>query len=176
MSKAGIYMESIRYAVKEDIPFIMSLMDEASTTSAQADWYVTDDEDFVTRHIDREGYTLIYADNEDEAGFLIVRHPIEAGDNLGQYLEHVKPQDVAHMESAAVRPNHRGKGIQGKLLLAAERIEKSRGTKYLMATVHPDNCYSLGNLERSGYRCVVETNKYGGLRRKVMCKEIGARE
>lgn len=189
-------MEQIRFAVESDIPHIMSLMSGAAGVGTPDDWYVTDDEDFVRRHLGgemqvqdfqthnvSEGYTLKCMVDGELAAFLIVRHPGEAEDNLGLELLHTPTEKVqkwqqellhriAHMESAAVHPAHRGKGLQGKLLAKAEEIEVSRGTGYLMATVHPDNIYSLRNLEAAGYRCIRETEKYGGLRRKVMCKEL----
>lgn len=188
-------MQQILYATEADTSDIMSLMNGAVSAPAQRDWYVTDDEDFVRRHTGGEGYTLKYIIGGELAAFLIVRHPGEAEDNLGLELLHISAESaqmcatenssvkvkatmqeflhsVAHMESAAVHPAHRGKGLQGKLLQKAEEIEVSRGTRFLMATVHPDNVYSLRNLEATGYKCVLETEKYGGLRRKVLCKEL----
>lgn len=201
-------MEQILYASMTDIPNILALMNRSTGTETPSDWYVKDDEDFVRRHIGgemqakdsqshnaSEGYSLKYIVDGEFAAFLIVRHPGEAEDNLGQYLSEncadrqtasgnvqtcgesdltVLLSRVAHMESAAVHPAHRGKGLQGKLLARAEEIEIARGTKFLMATVHPDNIYSLRNLEAAGYQCILETAKYGGLRRKVMCKVLYA--
>lgn len=208
-------MEQILYAIEEDIPVIISLMNGAVCDAAQKDWYVTDDEEFVRRHVGDgqaeqdvlggkvgpEGYTLKYVINGEIAAFLLVRHPGEADDNLGRNLSNcsevfVRGESVAedtetktarivqengelavlslvtHMESAAVHPAYRGKSLQGKLLQAAEHIERERGARFLMATVHPDNVYSLRNLEKEGYQCILETEKYGGLRRKVLCKEL----
>lgn len=188
-------MQQISFATAEDVLCIMALMNVAVSAATPKDWYVTDDEDFVRRHIDGEGYTLKYIIDGELAAFLIVRHPGEAEDNLGRELLNISAESVhmcatenlsvttkatmqeflhrvAHMESAAVHPNYRGKGLQGKLLQRAEEIEASRGTRFLMATVHPDNVYSLRNLEIAGYKCILETEKYGGLRRKVLCKEL----
>lgn len=189
-------MEQIVFATEADIPAILEIMNSAvEKDTARQDWYVTDDEAFVRRHITDEGYTLKYIIDNETVAFLVVRHPGEAEDNLGRYLPEVGqrrglsakkchraagiPENitdlscVAHMESAAVHLAHRGKGLQGKLLQYAAEIEQNRGTRFLMATVHPDNIYSLGNLERAGYKCILETEKYGGLRRKVMCRELG---
>ena len=210
-------MEQILFAIEEDIPIILSLMNGAVRDDIQKDWYVTDDEDFVRRHIggqemqevsggnkksvDAEGYTLKYVIDGEMAAFLLVRHPGEAEDNLGRNLfkgsEVLRLRDsvaedaeakvaqvvretgeaadffcISHMESAAVHPDYRGRGLQGKLLQEAERIERQRGTRFLMATVHPDNVYSLRNLEAAGFQCIQETRKYGGLRRKVLCKRL----
>lgn len=181
-------MGQIVYATMEDIAEIKALMDSAVTDFARKDWYVTDDEAFISRHIGGEqptmpreqgvkpeGYILKCIVDGKMAAFLIVRHPGDAEDNLGVYLpesEQVNLQLISHMESAAVHPAYRGQGLQGKLLQEAEEIERTRGTKYLMATVHPENIYSLRNLEKEGYKCILETKKYGGLRRKVLCKEL----
>lgn len=221
-------MEQIAFATIEDISEIKALMDGAVSASAQKDWYVVDDTDFIQRHIGGEknleasfqckealepegiskevsgagsvsetveGYTLKYVRNGCLWAFLIVRHPGAAEDNLGYCLsekeleqaalevfslEHENHEKmshqalhlIAHMESAAVHPACRGMGLQGKLLRRAEEIERSCGTKFLMATVHPDNRYSLYNLQSAGYECLLETEKYGGLRRKVLCKRL----
>lgn len=189
-------MQQIVFATQEDVPEMLALMNGATGAETPDDWYVTDDEEFVRRHIGGEmqaqdyrghhapeGYTLKYIIDGELAAFLIVRYPGEAADNLGLELLNIPIEvvaegqellyHVAHMESAAVHPAHRGKGLQGKLLAKAEEIEVFRGTGYLMATVHPDNIYSLRNLEAAGYLCIRETEKYGGLRRKVMCKVLG---
>ena len=168
-------MKCITYAVPKDISEILFVMEEGFVSTKNKDWYVTDDREFIERHIETEGYILKYMLDNKIAGFLIVRHPKGAEDNLGRYLADC-PEDtllkVAHMESAAVLPEFRGQKIQRKLLARAEEIERKRDTHYLMATVHPDNVYSAGNLEQAGFECLLETEKYSGLRRKVMCKKL----
>ena len=79
---------------------------------------------------------------------------------------------VAHIESVAVLPSFRGYKLQKELLETAENIEKGKDTKYLMATVHPDNVYSVRNFRDEGFTCLLETMKYGGLRRNILWKEI----
>jgi len=172
-------MQNIRLATREDVKEIKKIMDKAMENLSDKDWYAPDDEAFLERHIDEEGYTLKYViENENIcriAGFLVVRHPKLAEDNLGRYLagwDEELLMLVAHMESAAVLPKFRGQRIQQKLLAYAEEIEKKHGMKYLMGTVHPENVYSLRNLEREGYVCLLETKKYGGLRRKIVEKEL----
>lgn len=168
-------MESITLAVKEDVDEIQAVMKTAFASISRKDWYVVDDRSFVERHIMEEGYILKYTLEGRIAGFLMVRYPGTAEDNLGRYLPEWTEEmlyQVAHMESAAVLPEFRGRKIQKKLLLAAENRERERGTGYLMGTVHPDNCYSADNLEQAGYKCLLETEKYGGLKRKVVCKKI----
>ena len=159
-------------ADKKDIQKIKCIMDAGFASVQDKTWYVTDDVAFLERHIEAEGYILNYMSDETIAGFLIVRYPGMAEDNLGRYLDNVELTRVTHMESASVLPEFRGQKIQKKLLQRAEELERERGTKYLMCTVHPDNIYSRRNLEQLGYFCLTETEKYGGLKRKIMYKEI----
>lgn len=168
-------MEQIIHAIQSDIEEIEYIMRTAWDTTENKDWYVTDDSTFLERHIEEEGYILKYTSGEAIAGFLVVRHPGLAEDNLGRYLPdwtEKKSEQVAHMESAAVLPEFRGQKIQQKLLLSAEEQERKSGINYLMATVHPDNLYSRRNLEQLGYMEVTEVEKYGGLRRKILCKKL----
>ena len=98
-----------------------------------------------------------------------------AEDNLGRTLENWSEgllTKVSHMESAAVLPEFRGQKIQKKLLEEAEKIERKQGMQYLMCTVHPENRYSVENLEQLGYMVLLETEKYGGLRRKIVYKKL----
>lgn len=164
------FMNQILKATKKDIPEIKHIMDTGLASVQDKTWYVVDDVEFLERHVEEEGYILKYMAEDVIAGFLVVRHPGMAEDNLGRYLQ--KEDKVTHMESAAVLPKFRGQKIQKKLLQKAEELEKERGTKYLMCTVHPDNIYSAGNLEQLGYGCLLEVEKYGGLKRKIMYKEM----
>jgi ribosomal protein S18 acetylase RimI-like enzyme len=79
---------------------------------------------------------------------------------------------VAHMDSVVILPQYRGYKLQYRLMEAAEDV-LCRETEYSiwMATVHPDNKYSLGNVQAHGYEIVAEAMKYGGYPRYVLKKE-----
>ena len=96
----------IRYAEQADVPEIMKIMTTASRLVEDAKWYSMDDESYVRRHIDQEGFVLKALIDKKTAGFLLVRYPKDAKDNLGEYLNLTKQESlmVAHMESAAVLP------------------------------------------------------------------------
>lgn len=168
-------MKQIEYAVKEDIIELKAVMEEAVAALLQKDWYVSDDIDFLERHIKDEGYILKCVVEEKIVAFLIVRYPKLEEDNLGRYLPNMTEEDlltVAHMESVAVLPKFRGYQLQKQLLEMAEKIENDRNTIYLMATVHPENVYSKRNFEQQGYSCLLETQKYSGLRRSILLKKV----
>lgn len=168
-------MQEILYATKKDILTLKNIMDEVVATLSQKDWYVPDDIPFLERHLNEEGYILKCVIEGKIVAFLIVRYPMFSEDNLGYYLSNPTKEEltkVAHIESIAVLPQFRGYRLQKQLLEQAEQIEKKRDTKYLMATVHPDNIYSGKNFKEQGYVCLLETKKYGGLKRNILLKQI----
>lgn len=167
-------MENIAYATEADVFEIKDMMDKALAT-AEPGWYVADDMDFIRRHIKKEGYTLKYVIEGKTAAFLIVRRPGLSQDNLGYCfgtISEEKLNNIRHMESVVVAEDYQGRGLHRKLLQKAEFIEKAQKTECLMATVHPDNIFSLRNFAQEGYECLLETEKYGGLKRKVLFKSI----
>ncbi len=168
-------MLKIEYATKTDCMELKAVMEQAVAVLPQKDWYVADDIDFLERHIEEEGYILKCIVEQKIVAFLVVRYPRLEEDNLGYYLPDITKEQllrVAHMESIAVLQTFRGHKMQKQLLEMAEQIEESKATTYLMATVHPDNIYSKRNFEQQGYSCLLETKKYGGLKRCILLKKV----
>lgn len=162
---------------------MMRLMKEAYDSVPDPDWFAADEEDVVRRHIADEGFILLaeciseekeQLPNAEAAGFLIVRLPGDAEDNLGRYLElsQQEQKTVAHLESAVVSSGFQGRKLQYRLFFEAEKALEGSQYKYLMATVHPDNIYSLTNMKKLGCEKVAEDIKYGGKPRLVMRKDI----
>ena len=52
------------------------------------------------------------------------------------------------MDTAAVAPLYRGHHLQDRMMEVCEEEMKKRGMRYLLATVHPDNPYSLSNVQK----------------------------
>lgn len=162
----------IKKAGYQDIGAITHLNKEASKYLEDPSWFCMDEPDFITRHIDREGFILKASDNQTLAGFLIVRFPNQSEDNLGGYLNLTKEQMIhaAHMETVVISKDYQGKKLQLKLMEAAEEILKETPYQYFFATVHPDNQYSLNNFIRLNYSIITTVKKYGGLDRHILYK------
>lgn len=170
-----------RMAGIEDVPVIDDMNRQAKAGVPDPDWFEAEDMEFMRRHISEEGFTILAQPADDRtktAAFLVVRFPGKAEDNLGEYLElsDEEMQKVAHLEIAVVSPEFRGNSLQYKLLAEAQRILEhewnEREIRYLMATVHPENVYSLRNIERLGMKIAADVIKYGGKRRFVMWKNL----
>lgn len=162
----------IKKADYHDMDAITRLNTEANKYLEDPSWFCMDEPDFITRHIGGEGFILKASDNQILAGFLIVRFPNQAEDNLGIYLNLTKEQmrQVAHMETVVISKDYQGNKLQLKLMKAAEEILKDTAYQYFFATVHPDNQYSLNNFIRLNYRIVTTVKKYGGLDRHILYK------
>ncbi len=159
-----------------DIPALLELMSRVYEEMEHKEWYAADGEEFLKAHVSREGFLLKAADESSGAlaGFLAVRIPGEAEDNLGRCLGYDRSllARTAHMESAAVDARFRGWGLQGRLMEEAEAILAKRGFCRLLGTVHPDNRYSRNHFLRLGYHPVLRSEKYGGLMRDIMEKRL----
>lgn len=162
----------IRQATQEDVPGIMDIMAEAAADQEHPDWFVSDDEAYVRKHISEHGYTIVARTVDGQtAGFFIVKYP-EGEDNLGHYLDMEEEAlgQVVVIDSTVVCSDYRGAGLQGRMLQAAEaRIDKEK-FHYLMCTIHPDNQFSRQNMESQGYEVKKITKCYGGLDRCILVK------
>lgn len=164
----------IEYATIEDLPVIMSIMHKALELVEDKSWYAVDSEEFVSKCIEGQGFTLKAMVDDNVAGFLTVRYPWKDEDNLGDYiaLSDEEKMYVAHMESAAVLPEYRGLRIQNQLMAKGFELLKETEYKYVMGTAHPDNVFSVNNFYKLGYEIVADVKKYGGLRRYVFNQTI----
>lgn len=163
----------IRRAVSSDVSGIMELMEEARCNTEHPDWFFADNEEFVRKHLDTAGFVIVAeAEAGEIAGFFLVKEP-EPDENLGAYLDfdREKLARVAVMDSAVVGSAWRGNGLQGKMLEKAEEFLDKEKFIYLMCTIHPDNKYSLHNMQKHGYEVKKTTECYGGLIRHILLKE-----
>lgn len=165
----------LRLAELADAPSIHHVMTVAGAAAAAPDLYYVDTLEFVEDHIACEGFIVVAEVDSQIVGFQIVRRPGSADDNLGLEigLSGADLDAVAHVESAAVLPAHRGGGIQRALVTEAERRLVELGYRWLMCTVHPDNVHSLRNLRALGFEVIGTRDKYGGYRRHIMLKTVG---
>lgn len=162
-----------RLAQTKDLDAIMNLMENTVQAMADTSLYVADDRATVLKHIGDEG-EIVLAKAGTLAGFLMVRYPGLAGDNLGRDLglDEKELLKVAHMESTAVASDFRGQGIMAALIRYGEALAQNRGCKYSMCTVSPDNPWSLSNMLARGYEIAATVPKYGGVLRHILMRRL----
>ena len=108
------------------------------------------------------------------AGLFTTIFPGPGPENLGRDLG-FSDEDLmksAHMETVVIAPKYRGHHLQARLMAKAEEDLKAAGYKHLLCTIHPENPYSMNNALSLGYKVEKLVEKYGGLPRNILLKEI----
>jgi len=108
------------------------------------------------------------------AGLFTTIFPGTGPENLGRDLG-FSDEDLmksAHMETVVIAPKYRGHHLQARLMAKAEEDLKAAGYKHLLCTIHPENPYSMNNALSLGYKVEKLVEKYGGLPRNILLKEI----
>lgn len=163
----------VRKAQYNDVPEIMNIINVTVENLPNKNMFYADTKEFVEEHIEEKGFSLVATTEDKIAGYILVRFPKQDDDNLGKHVkENIDLNKVAHMESTAVLPEFRNNGIQKLLLQKAEENLKETDYCYYMGTVDPNNEYSLRTLVGRKYNIIDTVEKYGGLRRNIMYKEI----
>lgn len=112
---------------------------------------------------------------DELAAVCVLVEPETEEESLAPYAEIPRCEwhRVMHVDIAATLPAYRGHSLQSRLMdYAACFLRIRKDTKFLMATVHPNNVPSRRSMEKLGYTCVAQTTLYGGLPRCVYCKRL----
>lgn len=112
---------------------------------------------------------------DELAAVCVLVEPETEEESLAPYAEIPRSEwhRVMHVDIAATLPAYRGHSLQSRLMdYAACFLRIRKDTKFLMATVHPNNVPSRRSMEKLGYTCVAQTTLYGGLPRCVYCKRL----
>ncbi len=165
---------SIRFARYSDLKRVTDIMESMEEQIDDTSIFVADDEYFIKSHIEREGFIVVAGHKKKIAAFLIVRFPRDSEDNLGRDigLNEDDQWKVNHMESVIVVDEHRGNALMQKLIEYSEPIAKFMDYPIAMATVSPDNPYSLNNFLKMGYKEVLRKKKYDDVERIILRKDL----
>lgn len=112
---------------------------------------------------------------DELAAVCVLVEPETEEESLAPYAEIPRCEwhRVMHVDIAATLPAYRGHSLQSRLMdYAACFLRIRKDTKFLMATIHPNNVPSRRSMEKLGYTCVAQTTLYGGLPRCVSCKRL----
>ena len=165
---------TMRFARMSDYKRVYKIMEHMEHEIDDTSIFVADDKTFVKNHIEKEGFIAVAGYEKKIAAFLIVRFPEDSEDNLGLDLgfDEEALNRVNHMESVIVVEAHRGNQLQQKLIKFAEPVAKAMGYTISMATVSPDNSYSLNNFLELGYEEMLRKIKYDDVERIVLKKDL----
>lgn len=163
-----------RKGTPEDAETFIRFLDEVKAAMVQKDWFYLDPPEAVHAMTQEGTLQFWMAFHEDRlAGVFSILipglHPYNYGYDLGFREEELL--QVVHMDTAAVHPDFRGHGLQGRMVRLAEQELSGKGKRILLSTVHPENSFSLNNMRAQGYEVQKRVGKYGS-ERLILQKEI----
>ena len=165
----------LRLATLEDAYKIWTVMDTCFQALEHKEYFICDDLDYVKDILSGHGFGIVACDTDGTiVGNLLVKYPGLTDENLGYdvKLSTEKLNMVLHMDSATVLPEHRGHGLEAKMIAYAETLVDTSKYCYSFATVAPENLASLKSLEKNGYEVMVTKEKYDRFLRCVMMKKL----
>ena len=158
---------TIRKGTFADTEALISLIQEVWQHMEKKEWLYLDDPEDVREMMNSGTMQLWVAMDGDRlaAAFDILipgLHPFNYGYDLD--FDETALLQVVNIDTVAVHPDYRGKGLQQKLMEEAENWAFDNGYPILLCTVHPENRYSLQNMLKLGYTVQKELPKYGSTR------------
>lgn len=164
----------LRKAKLKDVEEIYNLLVHVHENIENKSWYT------YTKKIERynlfikDGYSVVACHNGKIVGVCLTYILRDDGTNFYQITKDYfkNTDDVIEVINYAVLEDYRGMGLQNKMLLKVEKALENTKYKKFVATVHPDNKYSLNNMLKNGYKIAMQTQLYGGLDRCIIVKNI----
>ena len=162
-----------RKGTRDDVEAFVLFLDEIKAAMQQQAWFYLDPADMVQSMV-QDGileFWMAFYEGQLAAVFSILipgLHSYNYGYDLGFTQEELL--QVVHMDTAAVHPDYRGFGLQGRMVQMAEQEFAGKGKRIFLSTVHPDNQYSLNNMLSQGYSVQKRVGKYGS-ERLILQKE-----
>ena len=193
---------TLRLASFEEANEIRSIMDTCYQALEHKEYFICNDLDYVKDILSGHGFGVVACDEEGNlVGNLLVKYPGISEENLGYDVFFKKDfcqesgdrfatantgistdcnialtsenlNRVLHMDSASVLPEHRGHGLERRMIAYAETLVDTSKYCYSFATVAPENHASLKSLERNGYQVMITKEKYVGYVRYILLKAL----
>lgn len=153
---------------------LLKLQDLVAENLPCKEIFILHEEEYFRQVLSRECSALGVFAGEQLIAFSIIRIPGLSSENLGRdiNLQEKELINVAHLQAAAVHPDHRGHGLQRKLILAHLAVIEEMGYDHACCTVSPKNPVSLGNYLSSGLAIEGLCPKKHGWWRFILHKKI----
>lgn len=156
----------IRIQKKEDLNTILSFQKNIIDNMTNKEWFVPlTKEEFLTPIDGNDNAYLLY-NKEEIVGLLVLTCNIE--DILKEY--HLPKGNYMLIDCIMVKEKYRGHGLQREMLKFAYKRATNLHMDGLVATIHPDNKYSLDNFLEEGYKILHVSVVHGGTR-NIMIKK-----
>lgn len=92
-------------------------------------------------------------------------------DVISKYCLNNNNNNIGILDSVMIKDGYRGSGLQVQVMKILYEEAKRLGIMQIVATVHPNNIYSLNNLIKEGYEIINKINIHGGYR-YIVVKDV----
>jgi ribosomal protein S18 acetylase RimI-like enzyme len=164
---------TIKFLIEDDLKNIMNLQDIVLDNIKDPDTYHPVSKEILKEHLSKD-FAIGVVIDENLIGFCIIHLPGFEEGNLGRDIGMSKEdlKKAAHIQFIFVHPSYRGYSIQNKLIKHIHDIVGDMGYCHVLCTISPKNYYSLHNTLQSGFLIREIKEKYDGLHRYILYKNI----
>lgn len=162
----------------EHLEELVEILEDAAGNVQKKEWFVAGDKACLLEALLGNSFVILAREREtgEAAGLFVVLFPGEGEEYMAEHTALSKEEraHLVYMDTAAVKKAFCGNGLQRNMLAAAEEeLKKRRDYRklYRLCTVHPDNVFSLKNMQKAGYEILAEARLYGGLPRLILGKK-----
>lgn len=129
---------------------------------------------FMAKHLEARGRTVGTFVDDELVAYAAISFPNDDPDNLGRDLP-LPPDEFGHVanyDGSAVHPDFRGNGFQQRMTDMRHRYALAHDRYHILGTVSPLNARSLGNFLAIGCRVKNIKEKYGGMLRLIIHRDL----
>lgn len=165
----------IRTCKEAELDELMLLQENIYKAMEQPDWFAVTSRDENKRFFKEPNVVIGVYDQDKLIAYGSIGFLGDSPDNLGRDLGWTgeKVHRCAVLDTIVVDSRYRGLGLQRELIRrCVEYAAKKKPGCTVLATVSPDNIYSLRNVQVEGFKILARKEKYGGKERYILGKGV----
>lgn len=158
----------LKEATEKDLGILLRFQESIIENMERKDFFQMLNEEEFLYPINDNGKVYLLYDEDVLIGFFVisVAPPMKMASDYEFDIS-----DIAIFDAVMIKEEYRGSGLQRQAMEIAYDYAKDKGLKALVATVHPENFYSLNNFVIEDYKIIRKKNVHGG-ERLIVYKEI----
>lgn len=104
---------------------------------------------------------IFYLENEPICSMMLMPSSVSS---LKKFNLNLDPSEVVDYGPMFVNPNYIGNKLQYQMLVELDNYCREKGYKYAVATIHPDNIFSINNIMKNGFKLTGQKEFKRGIR------------
>lgn len=151
---------SVKLLEKDEVGEALDFQQDVFDGMPHKEWFYLITKDEFLRTIEGRGKVGFLMDGDKKMGIFTFSY--DEDDLLEEYG--LDDRNMMIVNGVMVKEEYRGRGLQRRMLQMAVEDAKNNGVDGIVATVHPDNIYSLRNFLGEGFEIIDRIKIYNGER------------